>query len=60
MAPTSFAAWRERLGLSKTDAALKLGLSRNAIIKYENGESDIPEHVALACAAIAHGLPAIK
>ena len=50
-------AWRDRLGFSKTDAALKLGLSRNAIIKYENGASEIPDHVALACAALAYGLP---
>ena len=57
MAAASFAAWRDRLGFSKTDAALKLGLSRNAIIKYENGASEIPDHVALACAALAYGLP---
>ena len=60
MTPASFAAWRERLGFSKSDAARRLGLSRNSIIAYETGASPIPLHVALACAAIAHGLPPIE
>jgi DNA-binding XRE family transcriptional regulator len=57
--PLSFAAWRARLGFSKSEAARRLGLSRNSIIDYEAGKARIPVHVALACAALAHGLPPI-
>jgi transcriptional regulator with XRE-family HTH domain len=57
MAPASFTAWRERLHFSKSDAARALGVSRNWIIKFETGDSVIPDHIALATAAIAYGLP---
>ena len=56
MTPGSFTAWRSRLGFSKSEAARRLGLSRNSIIAYENGTAEIPLHVALACAAIALGV----
>jgi DNA-binding XRE family transcriptional regulator len=58
--PTSLIAWRTRLGLNKTEAALALGLSRNGYDYYETGRSRIPLHITLACAAIAHGLPPIR
>ena len=60
MTPASFASWRARLGLTKSAAALRLGVSRNSIINYERGSMPIPLHIALACAAIAHGLPPIE
>ncbi len=60
MTPASFASWRARLGFTKADAARRLGLSRNSVQAYEEGTSPIPLHVALACAAIAHGLPPIE
>jgi DNA-binding XRE family transcriptional regulator len=60
MTPATLAAWRTRLGFNKTEAAKALGLSRNGYDYYEAGRSRIPLHIALACAAIAHGLPAIK
>jgi len=56
----AFAAWRERLGFTKSKAAIVLGLSRNSVIAYETGAKPIPLHVALACAALAHGLPPIE
>ena len=49
---TPFAAWRARLGVSKSEAARVLGLSRNSVIAYETGRRPLPRHVALACAAV--------
>lgn len=57
MTAESFTAWRDRLGFSKADAARELGLSRNTIIKFENGGAEIPRHIALACAAIERRIP---
>ena len=59
MTPTSLNAWRERLSINKAEAARRLGLSRNAYASYEAGERRIPLYIALACAAIAFGLPPI-
>jgi transcriptional regulator with XRE-family HTH domain len=59
MTPASFTAWRTRLKLNKSKAALALGLSRNALTGYENGSKNIPRYVALACAALAFGLPPV-
>jgi DNA-binding XRE family transcriptional regulator len=60
MTPATLFSWRTRLGLNKTEAAKALGLSRNGYDYYETGRYRIPLHVALACAAIAHGLPPIQ
>jgi len=57
MTPASLTAWRERLGLNKSEAALRLGLSRNAYMGYEAGSKRIPLYIALACAAVSYGLP---
>ena len=57
MTPAQFTEWRGRLGLSKVAAAETLGLSRNMPQKYEAGEAEIPRYVALACAAVALGIP---
>ena len=56
---TPFAAWRARLGLSKSEAAQVLGLSRNSVIAYETGRRPLPRHVALACAAVEGGIAPI-
>ena len=60
--PDSLKAWRERLGLNKTEASAALGLSINAYAAYERGHYNgarrpIPKYVALACAALALGVP---
>lgn len=60
MTAATLLAWRNRLGLNKSEAAIALGLSRNGYEAYEAGRNRIPRHVALACAAIAYGLPPIK
>lgn len=63
MAPTDLQSWRWRLGLTKTDAAEALGVSYSMYRYYEAGKREdgraveIPRTVALACAAIAFGLP---
>ena len=60
MNPISLTAWRNRLGLNKTEAASALGLSRNAYAGYETGITRIPLYIALACAALSYGLPPIR
>lgn len=41
-------AARERMGLSVTDLARRLGMSKGAISRYEGGDRDVPFVVALA------------
>lgn len=57
MQKEDFVAWRQLKGFNRTEAAAALGLSRNMPQKYEDGEAEIPLYVALACAALAYGLP---
>jgi len=56
MTPAQFTEWRGRMGLSKTDAAEAIGISRNMPQRYESGVAPIPLYVALACAAYAMNL----
>jgi DNA-binding XRE family transcriptional regulator len=57
MTAASFKAWRERLALTATDAARVIGCSRTSIAAWESGRHKIPRYIALACQAIANGLP---
>lgn len=57
---SSLIAWRQRLGLNRLEAAKSLQIARNTYQGYEEGKQPIPRHIALACAAIAHGLPPIE
>ena len=56
MTAEQFKMWRERLGLSLTGAAERLGVSRRAVQFYQSGERPISKTVALACAALEAGL----
>lgn len=56
MDAVTFRRWAATLNLNKSDAAAKLGMSRNAILRYWGGKVPVPAHVALACAAVANGL----
>lgn len=57
MTADDWKAWRTHLGISNLEAARRLGLSKNMPTAYEQGKRPIPRHVALACAALAYGLP---
>ena len=48
--------WRELLHMNKGEASKELGCDRDAYSRWEAGLSKIPRYIALACAAIAHGL----
>jgi len=52
MTPTALHAWRKRLGLIQSKAAVALGLSLRGYRNYEGGEHPIPLLVALACEAL--------
>jgi predicted transcriptional regulator len=44
-----FSRWRWRNGLSLTNAAEALGLSRRQVAYYASGEHEVPRTVLLAC-----------
>jgi predicted transcriptional regulator len=46
---TEFIRWRWKHGLSLTDAAEALGLSRRHVAYYASGEHEVPRTVLLAC-----------
>lgn len=60
MTPASLTAWMARLHFNKTRAASELGIARTTLDRYLDGSVTIPHYIALACAAIAQGVPPIK
>ena len=48
----SFRRKRERLGLTQTELAKRLGKSRPQIARYESGEYPVPKAIELAMKAI--------
>ena len=60
MTPATFKAFRDRMHFSKVQAAEALEIDRRTVARYESGEAPIPRHIALACAALAQGLPAME
>lgn len=57
MTPADLEAWRSRMGWSVREACRQLGLSQDRWRRMAEG-GRIPAHIALACAALAFGLPA--
>ena len=57
MTAAGIIAARERIGLRRVAFCAALGLSRNALLHYEHGNTRIPRYVALAVAALLYGLP---
>lgn len=60
MKPEQFKAWRKSLGLSLTQTAERLGVTKRAIMMYQKGERPISKTVALACLAVEAGLTSDK
>jgi DNA-binding XRE family transcriptional regulator len=52
MTGADFAQWRKSLGLSLTEAAQLLGVTRRTIMSYLN-KNELPAVVAIACRALA-------
>lgn len=57
MTPADFMSWRKHRGLTGAAAARALGVAPNTITAYEKGRTRIPLYIALACMALAAGLP---
>ena len=49
--------WRKLMGLGRLAAARALGVAPATIKRYEDGLTQIPRSIALACTALAHKLP---
>lgn len=62
MEPTMIAAdleaWRAHMGWSRVEASRQLGIAPNRWTAMEHGRTRIPRYIALACMALAAGLPA--
>jgi DNA-binding XRE family transcriptional regulator len=52
MTGADFSAWRERLGLSLSEAAKLLGVSRRTVMSYLK-KNELPSVVAIACRTLA-------
>lgn len=57
MTPADLLAWREHMHWSGREAARQLGVAHGRLIAMEHGRSTIPRYIALACMALAAGLP---
>ncbi len=54
MLPEDFDAWLETMGFSGPESAHRLGLAKDAVVRYRR--TGPPLSIALACAALAAGL----
>jgi len=53
--------FRERMGWTRSELSARLGCDRKTTARYLDGlTKPIPRYVALACSALAHGLPPME
>lgn len=57
MTPADLKAWQQAMGYTYETAAEALGISRSGFQKLLSGANPIDKRTALACAAIAAGVP---
>jgi len=56
MEPREIKAWRALRGMTQTDLAEKLGLSRGAVAWWETGKHEPPPYLDLALAELSRQL----
>lgn len=59
MKPSELEAFQKRQGWHRARLGKELGISQDRLRRFLTGKSPIPRHIALACAALAYGLPAM-
>lgn len=57
MTSQDFNELQNRLSVSRAELCRRLGIAYNSGIAYSTGKADIPKPIALACAAVAAGMP---
>ncbi len=55
MTGDDFTAWMAHMGFNIAKTSTGLGISRNSVSKYM--AEGAPDYIALACSALAQGLP---
>jgi transcriptional regulator with XRE-family HTH domain len=60
MTPEQLEAFRARLGWTRRQLGRELGISQDRLRRFLSGTQAIPRSIALACAALAHGLAPIE
>lgn len=58
MTAKDFTAWMDHMGWNIQRTAIGLGIGRNTVSLYM--KDGAPEHIGLACSALAYGLPRWK
>lgn len=60
MTAAGLKAFLDRMEWSKAKLARNIGADRKTIDRYLEGRSPIPPYIALACTALAQGLPPME
>lgn len=57
MTPSDLEAFAKRQKWNRARLGRELGISQDRLRRLLSGEVEIPRYIALACAALAYGLP---
>jgi plasmid maintenance system antidote protein VapI len=57
MTATDLESFRARMGWNRKTLGAELGISQDRLRRLLDGVQPIPRYMALACAALAYGLP---